>query len=83
MELTDIGWGKARKMPLEVHYRHPIHTTELITTLEGNLTARQGEHYVILGVEGELYPIEIGIFNKTYNVIVPLPSSDETQEVET
>ena len=81
MSILDIlpGWGKAQKKPIIVDFREPIHTTELITTLEGELRAHQGEHYVIVGVEGELYPIDIEIFKKTYDVVVPLQPLGETQ----
>ena len=39
-----------------------------IMTLEGVMTARQGD-YIIKGVEGEFYPCAPAIFEKTYEVI--------------
>ena len=39
-----------------------------IMTLEGVMTARQGD-YIIKGVAGEFYPCAPGIFEKTYEVI--------------
>ena len=39
-----------------------------IITLEGVMTARQGD-YIIKGVAGEFYPCAPAIFEKTYEVI--------------
>lgn len=72
-----MNWGKARKKPIIVEFREPIPTWlhpngieyELIHTLEGDLLARLEKHFIIKGIDGELYPIEIEIFNKTYDVI--------------
>lgn len=41
-----------------------------IITLEGVMTARQGD-YIIKGVSGEFYPCAPGIFEQTYEVIEP------------
>lgn len=41
-----------------------------IITLEGVMTARAGD-YIIKGVAGEFYPCAPGIFDMTYEVIVP------------
>lgn len=37
----------------------------IIKTLEGNMKATK-EDYLIIGVQGEMYPCKIDIFNKTY-----------------
>lgn len=55
----------------------PIYTTQLkdciqieICTLEGTLKAFTGGRCVIIkGVEGEIYPCEISIFEKTYEIL--------------
>lgn len=39
-----------------------------IMTLEGVMTAKAGD-YIILGVNGEIYPCKADIFQKTYEVI--------------
>ena len=39
-----------------------------IMTLEGVMTARQGD-YIIKGVAGEYYPCAPAIFEKTYDII--------------
>ena len=41
-----------------------------IFTLEGVMTARAGEHYVVRGVKGEFYPVQKEIFEKTYEEAV-------------
>ena len=64
-----MKWKKARKKPIEVEFREVIGNLEIIATLEGELYARKGKHYIMRGVKGELYPIDKGIFEKTYDVI--------------
>lgn len=39
-----------------------------IMTLEGVMTARQGD-YIIKGVAGEFYPVAPAIFEQTYEVL--------------
>lgn len=40
----------------------------IIKTLEGDMKARQGD-YIICGVNGEFYPCDEGIFEKTYEPV--------------
>lgn len=40
----------------------------IIKTLEGNMTASK-EDYLIKGVQGEIYPCKIDIFEQTYEVV--------------
>lgn len=42
--------------------------TCIIPTLEGNMTANEGD-YIIKGVNGEFYPCKPDIFNKTYEEV--------------
>jgi len=65
-------WKKARKKPVVIEFR-PAVAGETIVTLEGTLTAKEGD-YIIKGVEGETYPIDSDIFDKTYEVL------DEAQD---
>lgn len=46
-----------------------------IHTLEGVMLAQEGKDYIIKGVDGELYPCKIDIFEKTYEKI----EEDNTQ----
>jgi hypothetical protein len=39
-----------------------------IRTLEGNYEARPN-NYLMIGVEGEVYPIQGDIFDKTYDIV--------------
>lgn len=41
----------------------------VVSTLEGNMLCRWG-NYIIQGVNGELYPCDCEIFNKTYEPVV-------------
>lgn len=43
----------------------------VIKTWEGNLIAHEGEHYIIQGVQGEVYPCEKYIFEQTYEPYEP------------
>ena len=40
----------------------------IVTTLEGKHIGRQGD-YLMIGVDGEKYPIKCEIFHKTYDVV--------------
>ena len=78
-----MKWSKARKKPIVVQFRevrpkelirvkYPEKIEvrgEVIETLEGDLEAHVGEDYIIKGVNGELYPIKIETFNKTYELV--------------
>ena len=64
-----MSWGKARKKPVVVEFRYPDKPYEIIRTLEGDMIATFGTSLVIMGVDGEEYPIKISIFEKTYDVI--------------
>jgi hypothetical protein len=39
-----------------------------VPTLEGELIANKGD-FIIIGVEGEIYPIRRDVFQKTYDII--------------
>lgn len=58
---------KYRKKPVEVEAVKFVGSKNAldITTLEGNMTAREGD-YIIQGVHGELYPCKPDIFEETY-----------------
>ena len=62
------NWKKARKQPIEIHFREVEGTYEVIRTLEGQLIAHRERDFIIRGVEGELYPIRKSVFAKTYQV---------------
>lgn len=64
-----MKWYRARKKPIEVLVRDVEGEREKIETEEGDMIAERGKHFIIKGVEGELYPIAKDIFCKTYDVI--------------
>jgi len=65
-----VDWKLARKKPLIVRFREVNGETEVIKTLEGELTAVKGRDFIIEGVNGELYPIAKHIFFKTYDIVL-------------
>lgn len=65
-------WGKAKKKPIEIHFRKVVGNVEVIHTLEGDLTARSEHDYIIKGVNGEEYPIRKQIFHQTYDITEPI-----------
>lgn len=40
-----------------------------IETLEGVVDASDGHHYIIKGVQGEIYPCRVDIFEQTYEQV--------------
>jgi hypothetical protein len=41
----------------------------IIDTLEGDVRAYDNSHYIIKGVEGEIYPCRVDIFEATYELV--------------
>ena len=62
-------WIKCRKKPIEVHYREANAGIETIHTLEGDMVAGYGHDYVMLGIDGEVYPIKKDIYERTYDTL--------------
>ena len=52
-------------LELVVNYENPNNPVMKIETLEGVMTASEGD-YIIKGVNGEFYPCKPDIFEKTY-----------------
>ena len=85
-----MKWGKAQKKPIIVEFRQPApnwtHPNgieyEIINTLEGKLLAKPGSHLIIKGIEGEIYPIDLSIFNKTYDVIAPIATNSSKEDIQ-
>jgi hypothetical protein len=60
-------WKKYRKKPVVVEaFRTEKELT--IPTLEGDMKAGKGD-YIVRGIEGELYPVKPGIFEKLYEPV--------------
>ena len=77
-------WGIARKKPIEVRFREVVPDTlggfEYIPTREGTICGYKGKDYIIMGVEGELYPIKKDIFEKTYDVVESIVTHETRKE---
>jgi NAD-dependent SIR2 family protein deacetylase len=62
-------WRKCRKRPMVVAFREVKPNEHGIETLEGFKPCDPKRHFIIKGVNGELYPIDKQIFNKTYEIL--------------
>jgi len=62
-------WKRCQKRAIIVHFREPNHGLETIRTREGKVVAASGHDYVIMGIEGEVYPIGKEIFEKTHTIL--------------
>jgi len=63
----DLPFGKAVKKSIPIRFYQMEEPFE-VETLEGNLRGETGD-YLMVGVEGELYPCSKRVFEKTYEVI--------------
>jgi hypothetical protein len=67
-----MTWKPAEKKPVEVEYRGPFTDLDTIETIEGDFEIDEayleehGGYVLIRGVEGEVYPCALDIFNETY-----------------
>ena len=63
------GFIPVRKKPIVVHARR-MDSKEgfFVTTLEGTMLGKPGD-YLMFGVDGEKYPIDKKIFEKTYDIV--------------
>ncbi len=63
------GIKKCRKKPIVVHCLQ-INFPEgfEVTTKEGKLRGKQGD-YLMFGIQGEKYPCDKKIFEKTYDIV--------------
>jgi hypothetical protein len=70
--MSDDRWKPAEKKPVEIEYRGPYDDPEVIETIEGDFEVDEeyidehGGFVIIRGVEGEVYPCGLDIFQQTY-----------------
>ena len=64
-----INWKPCRKRPVVVHVREVLPDETGVETLEGFKTCNPSEHYIMMGVHGEVYPIAKVIFHETYALL--------------
>jgi len=68
-------WTPARKKPVEVEFRGPYTDPQVVETIEGDFEVDEeyieehGGYVIIKGVEGEVYPCGLDIFEATYSVL--------------
>ena len=58
---------EVRKKPIVVHATQ-LNFPFKVTTMEGELRGKAGD-YLVIGVEGEKYPVDKDIFERTYDII--------------
>lgn len=69
-----MDWFTAEKRPVEVDVAGPFHDTTTVETIEGDFEVDQdyldehGGYYLIRGVQGEIYPCAVDVFEDTYRV---------------
>lgn len=64
-------WRKARDSgQIVIHQGRDEKVWYTIETLEGKMRADIGEHYIIKGVQNEIYPCRIDIFEETYEEVI-------------
>ena len=62
-------WKKCRKLPITVKYREVHKDGEYIDTEEGTMYADPELDYIVIGINGEIYPIKKVIFDKSFEVL--------------
>ena len=63
----DLPFKKAVKKPIAIQCYQMDESFE-VETLEGTLSGKKGD-WLMVGIEGELYPCDQTIFAKTYDII--------------
>lgn len=74
----NMEWQSARKKPITVGFREVKPDETGVETLEGYRPCNPEEHYIIVGVFGEEYPIQKDIFEETYDVVKEIESIEIT-----
>lgn len=65
--IPDLEFKKAIKKPIAIRCIQ-IDEPFLVETLEGEMKGKNGD-WLIVGVSGEMYPIDKAIFEKTYDLV--------------
>lgn len=71
-KIENKEWKKAQKKPVEIEFCGPFTDPSIINTIEGDFEVdeeyiREHRGYVIIkGIDGEIYPCALDIFEKTY-----------------
>ena len=65
--IPDLNYKKAIKKPIAIQCIQ-INEPFQVETLEGIMHGKKDD-WLMIGIEGELYPCDATIFNKTYELI--------------
>jgi len=65
--VPELDFKKAIKKPIPIQCIQ-IDEPFLVETLEGTMQGKSGD-WLMVGVNGEMYPIDNSIFEKTYNLL--------------
>lgn len=65
--IPDLEFKKAIKKPIAIRCIQ-IHEPFQVETMEGTMKGKKGD-WLIVGVQGEMYPIDKSIFEKTYDLV--------------
>ena len=65
--IPDLNFKKAMKKPIAIRCIQ-IDEPFKVETLEGTMIGKKGD-WLMIGVNGEMYPCDNAIFYKTYNIL--------------
>ena len=74
--ISSIEWVPCMKKPVQVHVRNQREGEKHISTREG-ITPIRPDDLIIMGVEGEEYPIGKDLFVKTYHFGSPTELTED------
>ena len=66
-KIPELNFKKAVKKPIPIKCVQ-IDEPFLVVTMEGELKGKKGD-WLMVGVHGEMYPIDNAIFEKTYDLV--------------
>ncbi|MCK5441592.1 MAG: hypothetical protein KAJ23_06865 [Maribacter sp.] len=67
-KVPDLEFKEAIKKPFRIKCVQ-IHEPFMVETMEGTLQGKAGD-WLMVGVNGEMYPIDQDIFRKTYDLCI-------------
>lgn len=65
--IPDLEFKKAVKKPIAIKCIQ-INEPFMVETLEGKMKGKKGD-WLMIGIDGEMYPCDQDIFDKTYNLL--------------
>ena len=68
-QVPELSFKKAVKKPIPIRCIQ-IDEPFRVETLEGTMTGKAGD-WLVVGIHGEMYPIDKEIFEKTYDLTDP------------